>query len=439
MACAIIASMAFLVGLSCLDGSVLTLLAIKLGAQEFFIGLINSVLSAALIFSLLTISAMEKFGKKKVLIIGFAFAAFFILPLFSLPYINHHFRAYVGLTLLFTVTVLRAAANSMGGVGWLPILQDVVPSKITGKFFANIRTFWQSTWLVSLLCIAYLLRKDDPQWWRFQIVFAVGAIAYVIRVFAILPMSQKRIDTQKAKPLAIRHRFKEAFAQPSIRIFLSYIFFYLLAASMAEPFKIKLLKDFGYGYGFILTANASVCLGAIISLRFWGKIADKFGNRPVFSISHVGMITVSLLWILVEPSIFGSSLIFVLYFASSIFNSANGIAQTRYMLHSVPADKQYFINIIQIVVGCAMAAGPLLAGIFLANTESLSLHSGAVTLNNYCLLFIFTACIFLVPHALRKKLRMKKETPTLEVLTIIARPIRNIIGPFLSIKRNNKR
>ncbi len=438
MTCAVIASMAFLVGLSCLDGSVLTLLAIKLGAQEFFIGLINFVLPAALIFSLLTISAMEKFGKKKILIIGFAFAAFFIVPLFSLPYINHHFHIYVGLALLFTVTALRAVANSMGGVGWFPILQDFVPSKITGKFFANMRTFWQSAWLVSLLCIAYLLRKDDPQWWRFQIVFAVGAIAYIIRVFAIMPMSQKHINTHKTKPSAIRHRFKNAFAQPSIRIFLLYLFFYFVAASMAEPFKIKLLKDFGYGYGFILAANASVCLGAIISLRFWGKIADRFGNRSVFSISHVGMITVSLLWILVEPSNFGSFLVFVLYFASSIFNSANGIAQTRYMLHSVPADKQYFMNIIQVVAGCAMAVGPLLAGIFLANTESLSLHSGDVTLNNYCLLFIFTACLFAIPHTLRKKLRMKKEAPTLEVLAIIARPVRNIIGPFLSIKRNNK-
>ena len=140
MVCAVIVAMAFLVGLSCLDGTVLTLLAIKLGAQEFFIGLINSVIPISLLFSLLAISAMEKFGKKKVLVIGLAFAAFFIVPLFSLPYINQNFHIYTGLALLFTVTALRAVANSMGGVGWFPILQDFVPSKITGKFFANLRT-----------------------------------------------------------------------------------------------------------------------------------------------------------------------------------------------------------------------------------------------------------------------------------------------------------
>ena len=439
MACAVVVSMSFLVGISCLDGSILTLLAIKLGAQEFFIGLINSVPPIALLFSLLTINAMEKIGKKKVLMTGQALATLFIAPLFLLPHLNLHFHVYVGLALFFTVTALRSISNAMGGVGWFPIIQDFVPSKITGRFLANMRTYWQSAWLVSLLCIAYFMRKDDPQWWRFQIVFAVGAIAYIIRVFAILPMSQKHINTHKTKSPAIRDRLKNAFAEPPIRIFLFYIFFYLMAASMAEPFKIKLLKDFGYGYGFILAANASLCLGAIISLRFWGRVVDKFGNRSVFSISHAGMIITSLLWILVEPSTFGSFLVFALYFASSIFNSANGIAQTRYMLHSVPADKQYFMNIIQVVAGCALATGPLVAGVFLANTKSLSLQSGAVTVNNYGLLFIFSASLFAVPHSLRKKLRMTKETPTMEVLAIVTRPVKNIMGPFLSIKRTNKK
>jgi len=282
------------------------------------------------------------------------------------------------------------------------------------------------------------MREDDPQWWRFQVVFAVGVIAYLIRISAILPMSQRK-NNQKTDPPAIGDRFKTVFSEPKIRIFLFYIFFYLTASSMADPFKIKLLKDFGYGYGFILSANAAVCLGAILSLRFWGKIADKFGNRSVFSISHVGMIITSLLWMLVEPSVFGALLVFILYFISSVFNCANGIAQTRYMLHRVPADKQYFMNFIQITSGCAMATGPLTAGIFLANTKSLSLHSGAITLNNYSLLFLLTACLFVVPHLLRKKLRMKKETPTLEVLTIVSKPVKNIMGPFLPIKQPNKK
>ena len=86
-----------------------------------------------------------------------------------------------------------------------------------------------------------------------------------------------------------------------------------------------------------------------------------------------------------------------------------------------------------------MATGPLVAGIFLANTTSLSLQSGAVTLNNYSLLFILTACLFTAPHILRKKLRMKTETPTLQVLAIVTRPLINTLSPFLSIMRPDKK
>ena len=444
MACVIIASMSFLVGLSCLDGTVLTLLAIKLGAQEFFIGLLSFILAGAILCSLPAISVMERFGKKKVLMTGFAAAAIFIIPLFCLPVTAERWAPYASLGILLAATLLRAVSNAVGGVGWFPIIQDFVPTRITGTFFANLRTYWQSAWLVSLLLLAYFLRNDEPQWWRFQCVFAIGLIAYTVRFFIIIPMSQKPPADINQKRPAIIERFKTSFVDPSIRTFIFYIFFYLAAASMAEPFTIKLLKDIGYGYAFILSATAACCIGAIISLRFWGKLADRFGNRSIFSISHIGMILVALMWLLVERSAFGSVLVFVLYFVSSVFNSGNGIAQTRYMLHTVPADKQYLMNIIQFISGAALAFGPLIAGLFLSKTKSLSFSSGAITVNNYHILFIFTACLFTIPHALRKKLRLKKETPTVQVLTIVARPIRNSLGPFLSIKlkrpdKNDKR
>ena len=43
---------------------------------------------------------------------------------------------------------------------------------------------------------------------------------------------------------------------------------------------------------------------------------------------------------MVKPSLFGNILIFLLYFFWGIFVSGNGIAQTRYMLHAVPAHRQ---------------------------------------------------------------------------------------------------
>ena len=430
----IVAATAFLVGYSCLDGSVLTLVAIKLGAEELFIGILSCAVSLSLIFSIFTINIVEKYGKKKVLITGFSAAALFIIPLFSLPWVVGHWSLKYILTLLFVTTLFRCIANAMGGTGWFPMLQDCVPNRLTGTYLSTLRTSWQTAWFVSLLLLAWFLQGDNPSWWRLEIVFLIAFMAYIIRVLAIISITQKPPRQAIRQPFGIMKKFIIAYKNVEVRFFILYLMFYMSALTMSEPFKIKLLSDFGYGYGFILSATAANCLGAIISLRFWGKLADRFGNRSIFTISHLGMIITSFPWILIEPSLFGSILIFLLYFFWSVFNSGNGIAQTRYMLHAVPTDQQYLINIIQLITGLSMAVGPLLGGLFLAHTESFSLSSGAIHLNNYHVWFILTSLLFIIPHLLRRKLRFKKETSTLQVLAIVSRPLRNVFGAFLSFK-----
>lgn len=431
---ATIAAITGILGMSCIDGPMLTLVAIKLGGGEMFIGAVNFLVWGCVVFSIFSISAMERFGKKKVLVVGHGLATIFILPLLLLPWASGAWSLKASLGLLFAATFFRSVLNALGGVGWFPILQDIVPKRVTGKFFAKLRISWQIAWLLSLFAIAAFLRGSNPQWWRFEIIFIAAILAYAIRVYAINQMEEKMVISKQNFSPGIFERFKVALTNRGIRIFLLYILFYLSAHTMAQPFRIKLLKDFGYSDGFILAATGIGSLGAIVSLRFWGRLADKFGNRSVFSLSHVGMIVTNLLWILVAPSTFGTYLVFALFFAGWIFNGGNGIAQTRYMMHTVPVDKQYLMCIIHMVWGFAAASGPLLGGWFLSKTENLKFESGAISLNNYHILFIASSLLFIVPHLLRKKLRTTDETSTVEVLTLITRPIWDTIGPIITFK-----
>ena len=126
-------------------------------------------------------------------------------------------------------------------------------------------------------------------------------------------------------------------------------------------------------------------------------------------------------------------LVFVLFFAVSVFGSGNGIAQTRYLFHAIPNHKQNYINIVNIFFFVACAIGPVLAGLFLYFGRDWHFTSGAVDLNNYHALFLLNGLLFLLPHILRRKLRLVKEKSTVEVMTIMARPLRNMIGPFIHL------
>jgi MFS family permease len=194
-----------------------------------------------------------------------------------------------------------------------------------------------------------------------------------------------------------------------------------------------MMKNFGYGDGWVLAATSMLSLGAIISLRWWGKLADSFGNRAIFSLSHIGIIICTLMWILLEKGTFGTVLIFVLFFLTSVFNSGNSIAQTRYLFHAIPEQRQNHINLINTMANAAAAIGPLAGGFFLWLLKDVKLKSGALDMNNYHIFFVINALIFIIPHMMRRGLRAEKELPTTQVIAMVTRPIRYIMGPFIDL------
>jgi len=251
----------------------------------------------------------------------------------------------------------------------------------------------------------------------------------------LLFIKEKEAKIPFTKHQKIIERFKEVFANKQLRYCIIYLCCYSFLAAAPEPFKIKMLKQLGFSSGYILAATSMLGVGAIISLRFWGKLADSFGNRAIFSISHVGMIVTAILWIVIDKNSFSKIAVMILYFSFGIFHSGNGIAQTRYVLNAVPETKPNYINIVNFTTFFFISLAPIIAGLFLTLTKNISFSSGALNMNNYHILFVLTGTLFIIPHLLRRKLRVAKEKSTSDVVAFVIRPLRNIFGPFKNLNR----
>ena len=197
-------------------------------------------------------------------------------------------------------------AQGLSFAAWFPLLHDVVPSRVTGRFFGNLRTSYQAVSLTTLLLLAWFLGTDAP-WWKFQIVFTIAVLFYIFRLLAILPVSENAVDKKKVKKITIPQRIKEVWRQKNLRIIIFYLSSYMMAFVIAEPFKIKFLKNLGYGDGFIIAATAMMSLGAIVSLHLWGKLADRFGNHSIFTITNFSLPVITLLWLFVEKNSVGNN------------------------------------------------------------------------------------------------------------------------------------
>ena len=437
---ATLTAMLHTIGCTCLLGSALQLYCLSLGADDLYLGLLSFAIMAGAPFSLLGITLMRRFGKRRILVfwsgilpaVCMAFAA--ILPLLGrFGWISSAWILYW----LLAAAALRSITDSIGGAGWFPMLQDNVPSRITGKFFATLRTYWQSSVLVSLLLIAWFL-GSEPAWWKFCVVFAIGEASFIVKIFFLKQLKEKPLPENSDTLPSPWGVLKRAVANPETRHFLGYILLYNIAAFMCLPFQVKYLKDLGYSAGFIVAATAMVSVGAILSLRFWGKLADRFGNRSIFSISHIGIVVALAGWVLVGNNAFSTVLVFVLYAGWSIFQSANGIAQTRHMFQTVPETDQSNMVIINVFIFFSVAIAPLMSGLFLHLSADWHLESGGLSINNYHMLFLLAAALVLIPHRVCRKFQNNVETSAAGVFVIITRPLRMMFGPFVSFPTKRK-
>lgn len=422
-------------GLSCVGEKVLTLASLKLGASEFYIGLLSFVLVSTWFCRVFTMSALEKYGKRRVLIFWKSISAVCVLPFIALPFVVGRWSAQWCLGLILIATFTRTATYAMGNTGWYPLLHDIVPRRITGRFFAILRITWQSAGLILLLAIALFLGRQ-AQWWKFGVVFATAFVLYAVRAMTVIGMTENPNPVHSQKDFSILDRFREVLAQKELRQLVLYMCTYFIAATVALPFQIKFLKDLGYSDGVILAATAMVHLGAIISLRFWGRIADRFGNTVIFRISHIAMPVVAVLWIFVGKGPASMLLVFGLFILWSVFDAGNGIAQIRYMLHAVPHDKQNQLNVIHVISVFVMGIAPLFAGLLLGLSSDFTLTTPLKVFNNYHVFFIITAVLFVFPHLLCKGLRSGNEAPATHVIAVVTQPILHLFG--ISARTANK-
>ncbi|MEN8127278.1 MAG: MFS transporter [Planctomycetota bacterium] len=440
---AIFTAMLHTIGATCLLASALQLYCLSLGADDLYLGLLNFAIWAGAPFLLLGITLMRRFGKRRILVFWagimpaacMAFAV--LLPVMGrFGWISPAWILYW----LLAATLMRSITDNIGGAGWFPMLQDNVPSRITGKFFGTFRMYWQSSVLVTALLIAWFL-GSEPAWWKFCVVFAVGETSFIAKIFFLKQLKEKPQPKNAHDLPSSWGVLRRAIADRNTRHFLGYILLYNIAAFMCLPFQIKYLKDLGYSAGYIVAATSMVSVGAIVSLRFWGKLADRFGNRSIFSISHIGITVVLATWLLVDKNAFSAVFVFVLYAGWSIFQSANGIAYTRHMFHAVPETDQSNLVIVNAFSFLSVAIAPLISGLFLKLSADWHFESGGLSVNNYHMLFLFAALLVLAPGRICKTFQNNVETSAVGVFVIITRPLRTLFGPFVSFptKRNNSK
>jgi MFS family permease len=261
--------------------SYLSAFALLLHASTFQIGLLSAL--PQLIGSwiqLLSVGALNRLRRRTIIMIGAGSQAAAWLPLFLLPLLVPVHGAWL---LIGTATVYFAMGH-FAVPAWNSLMTDLVHPDRRGAYFGQ-RSRIMSVTSFSALCTAGMVLSTADRWstpWTgFAVIFAAAALVRVASTRYLSRLDESVAASAGEAPLGlwtfVRHERNRNF-----RRFL--LFSGLMHASVliAGPyFVVYLLRDLHFGYLAYATWLAAQVLAQVLTLKGWGRMGDRFGNKKM--------------------------------------------------------------------------------------------------------------------------------------------------------------
>jgi MFS family permease len=275
--------------------------------------------------------------------------------------------------------------GSIAGVAWSGWMQEWVPPRLLGKFFARRKRLSDSAGLLFLLGAGWMLARYDYRVGVFQLIVAAAGLLRLLSIILLwlspAPAPAARIE--RALPLAQQWRIVRG-SRPLGRMIVFGAAWGFGANCVAPFYNVFMLEQLAFS-AFDLSVFAALgVIGGVFSLPTWGRLLDRYGHKPVMLVSLLLWKIPFLLWCVITPS--KRNLAYALWTWSGLMGAGFALGQFTMMLKLVPsAAKNFGLATSIALTSIAAAAAPAVGGLVLAAALR---HSSADPIFIYHLCFI---------------------------------------------------
>lgn len=217
---------------------------------------------------------------------------------------------------------------------WRAWMGSVVPQRRRGAFFAARTRLTMAASLVIFISGGALLSVSSGfgiTWFGFSMLFIVAGIgrAFSARFLDQMHDPDSLSSTEnKTGFMQSMVQLRESLKDKTFRDYSVFVAAMQGVVALSAPFfSVYMLRDLEFTYfEYSLNAIASI-MTQFLSLRFWGKFSDRFGNRLLMIGSSMAIPVVPLLWLLSPDSYY---LLFV-QMVSGLFWSAFTLSTANYL------------------------------------------------------------------------------------------------------------
>jgi len=262
-----------------------TAAAVRLHAPNWLIPLLTALpllIGAAGQFILPYFTHPEK-GRKIYVLLGVRLQALGFFLCGFMGFLPASMAAYAFAALFILGMVFGNSISSY----WMVWISDLVPVTLRGRHFAWRSIFFAWANLSCSLIAGVVARNyhtETAPWLLFAGVFAVSGLFRFISSECIRRQGESiQAELRPAQTLWTLHRFRPPVGLTPYAISTA---LFQGSAALASPFfNVWFLRDLNFSYLSLAISTSCTVLGSILSLRIWGRLADKRSNLWVLRLS----------------------------------------------------------------------------------------------------------------------------------------------------------
>jgi MFS family permease len=294
------------------SGEPLTLFAQKLGASNFEFGLLTALPFLASLMAVPGSLLVERTGCRKLIFLLTLYAQRFLwVPIALVPLMRLNKPGSTTASPLNVFLLLMLAMYAIGSIGspaWLSWMADVVPSRLTGKYFARRRQWAICAAVPAAVFMGWFLDHGVNDASGRAVLGWCAVFFLCAAVCGVADIHMYQYVPAHNRPPEPRVRWLETFREPLVdRPFLlasAFIGMLTFALTFLGQFATLYLLD-SVRIGNMAVQMALVVapmVGQWLTLGAWGRAADRAGNRPLLVLASIGLVPVGVAWCFVTPA-----------------------------------------------------------------------------------------------------------------------------------------
>ncbi|TWT49590.1 Major Facilitator Superfamily protein [Rubripirellula amarantea] len=302
-------------------------------------------------------------GLQRWIVLGAAIQAITFIPLAYAAW-----RGSLSLPLLLLIASVYWAAGLATGPAWNTWMETVVAKERRVRFFSKRSRLQQVCTFAGLLSAGMLLQWSSNKELGLEAFAAMFCIAGGLRIVSAgflhrTTSSDSNAVLLSSSPSREATSPTDTISHTAIRL-LIYLVFMQAFIQLSGPFFVPyMLKQLEFGYGTYVLLVSLAFVSKVLTMSFWGRVAERTGAVKVLWIGGLGLVPLASLWI-VSTNVWWLGFIQII---SGIAWSAYELGFFLMFFETLPASQRTrlltyynFANTLAICIG-ALAGAAILA------------------------------------------------------------------------------